>query len=64
MLLIKFGKKTHLEQLQNGIVHFSPIELFQKDSTSFRGDKMEGREYIDLSKLLVVNGLDISKYLS
>ena len=64
MLLIKFGKKAHLEQLRNGIVHFSPIELFQKDSTSFRGDKMEGREYIDLSKPLVVNGLDISKYLS
>ena len=23
--LLKFGKKEHLEQLKNGIVHFSPI---------------------------------------
>ena len=40
--LLKFGKKEHLEQLKNGIVHFSPIELFQEDVTAFRGDKMEG----------------------
>ena len=47
MLFIKFGKKEHLEQLRNGIVHFSTLKTFQKDPTSFRGDKMEGRLYID-----------------
>ena len=52
VLLIKFGKKEHLEQLKNGIVHFSPIELFQEDPTDFRGDKMEGKHYIDTSKPL------------
>ena len=26
--LLKFGKKEHVEQLKNGIIHFSPIELF------------------------------------
>ena len=35
MVLIKFGKKEHLEQLKNGIVHFSPIEAFQNDPTVF-----------------------------
>ena len=61
--LLKFGKKEHLEQLKNGIVHFSPIELFQEDVTTFRGDKMEGKEYLDLSKPFVVNGVDISAYI-
>ena len=61
--LLKFGKKEHLEQLKNGIVHFSPIELFQEDVTAFRGDKMEGKEHLDLSKPIVVNGVDISAYI-
>ena len=61
--LLKFGKKEHLEQLKNGIVHFSPIELFQEDVTTFRGDKMEGKEYLNLSKPFVVNGVDISAYI-
>mgnify|MGYP004534339777 FL=1 len=61
--LLKFGKKEHLEQLKNGIVHFSPIELFQEDVTTFRGDKMEGKEYLGLSKPFVVNGVDISAYI-
>ena len=64
VLLIKFGKKEHLEQLKNGIVHFSSIELFQEDPTDFRGDKMEGKHYIDTSKPFLMNGTDISMYIS
>ena len=63
VMLIKFGKKEHLEQLKNGIVHFSPIELFQEDPTDFRGDKMEGKHYIDTSKPFLINGTDISMYI-
>ena len=63
VLLIKFGKKEHLEQLKNGIVHFSPIEQFQEDPTDFRGDKMEGKHYIDTSKPFLINGTDISMYI-
>ena len=62
-LLIKFGKKEHLEQLRTGIVHFSRLETFQKDSTAFRGDKMEGKHYIDPSKPFLINGKDISGYV-
>ena len=63
VLLIKFGKHEHLEQLKNGIVHFSPIEQFQEDPTDFRGDKMEGKHYIDTSKPFLINGTDISMYI-
>lgn len=63
VLLIKFGKKEHLEQLKNGIVHFSPIEQFQEDPTDFRGDKMEGKHYIDTSKPFLINGTDVSMYI-
>ena len=63
VMLIKFGKKEHLEQLKNGIVHFSPIELFQEDPTDFRGDKMEGKHDIDTSKPVLINGTDISMYI-
>ena len=63
VLLIKFGKQEHLEQLKNGIVHFSPIEQFQEDPTDFRGDKMEGKHYIDTSKPFLINGTDISMYI-
>ena len=63
VLLIKFGKQEHLEQLKNGIIHFSPIELFQEDPTDFRGDKMEGKHYIDTSKPFLINGTDISMYI-
>lgn len=62
-LLIKFGKREHLEQLRNGIVHFSRLESFQNDPTSFRGDKMEGKNYIDLSKPFLINGTDFSHYV-
>lgn len=63
VLLIKFGKKEHLEQLKNGIVHFSELEVFQDDPTAFRGDKMEGKDYIDPSKPFLINETDISPYV-
>lgn len=62
-LLIKFGKKEYLEQLRTGIVHFSRLETFQKDPTTFRGDKMEGKHYIDPSKPFLINGTDFSGYV-
>ena len=62
-LLIKFGEKEHLEQLKQGIVHFSTFDSFQKDPTNFRGDKMEGRIYLDPSAPLQINGNDYSKYV-
>ena len=62
-LIIKFGKREHLEQLRNGIVHFSRLESFQNDPTSFRGDKMEGKNYIDPSKPFLFNGADFSSYI-
>ena len=62
-LLIKFGKREHLEQLKNGIVHFSKLEVFQMDPTAYRGDRMEGKDYLDPTKPLLINGLDISPYL-
>lgn len=63
MLLIKFGKKEHLEQLKNGIVHFSQLETFQNDPTTFRGDRMEGRDFLDPSQPFLINGHDISPYI-
>lgn len=63
MLLIKFGKKEHLEQLKKGIVHFSSLEVFQNDPTSFRGDNMEGQLFLDPSKPFLINGTDFSKHI-
>lgn len=60
MVLIKFGKKEHLEQLRNGIVHFSSLESFQQDMTSYRGDRLEGKLLLDPSKPFLINGSDIS----
>ena len=62
MMFLKFGKKEHLEQLKNGEVHFRPIETFQEDVTTFRGDAMEGKVYYDLRHPLIINGLDISPF--
>ena len=62
-LFIKFGEKEHLEQLRNGIVHFSTLETFQKDPTTFRGDRLDGRLLLDPSKPFVINGHDYSPYI-
>lgn len=63
MLLIKFGEKEHLEQLKNGILHFSTLETFQDDPTSFRGDRLDGKLLYDLREPFLVDGRDISPYL-
>lgn len=63
MLLIKFGKREHLEQLKKGIVHLSPIETYQNDPSAFRGDEMEGKFFLDLSKPFLINGMDVSHLL-
>ena len=60
MLLIKFGKAEHLEQLKKGIVHFSTIETFQEDPTSHRGDRLDGR--LLLEPMVIINGHDYSPY--
>lgn len=61
MLLIKFGKAEHLEQLKRGIVHFSTLKVFQEDLTTFRGDKLDGR--LILEPYLIINGHDYSPYI-
>ncbi len=58
MILMKFGKKEHLEQLRNGMVHFRPIEYFQNEETAFRGDAMEGKLFLDPNKPFSINGHD------
>ena len=63
MLFLKFGKKEHLEQLKKGFVHFRPVEYFQNEPTSFRGDPMEGKLYLDPSKPFLINGIDFSHYI-
>ena len=63
MLLMKFGEKEHLEQLKNGIIHFSPLSTFVEDSSCFRGDPLEGKLLIDLSHPVLINGLDITPYI-
>lgn len=63
MLFMKFGKKEHLEQLKNGIVHFSPLSTFVEDPSSFRGDPLEGKLLIDLSYPVLINGMDITPYV-
>lgn len=60
MLLVKFGKKEHLEQLRNGIVHFSTLDVYQHDLTKYRGDNMEGKLLLDPSKPFLIDGTDIS----
>ena len=63
MLFLKFGKKEHLQQLKDGIVHFRPLSSFVEDATCFRGDRLEGRLLIDLSHPFLVNGVDFRPYV-
>ena len=63
MLLIKFGSAEHLEQLRNGIVHFSTLETFQEDPTKFRGDRLDGRLLLEPGKPFIINGHDFSSYI-
>lgn len=63
MIILKFGKEAHLNQLRNGIVHFRPLSTYINDSTQYRGDKLEGQLLIDPSKPFKINGVDISPYI-
>lgn len=62
MLFLKFGKKEHLQQLKDGIVHFRPLSSFAGDPTHFRGDRLEGKLLIDLSHPILINNFDIAPY--
>lgn len=61
MLLLKVGKKEHLELLRKGHIHFNPLSLFRNDGTNYRGDALEGTYRIDTSRGIFINGVDISK---
>lgn len=61
MLLIKIGKREHLELLQKGYIHFNHLSLFRADGTAYRGDALEGTCRVDASRGLYINGVDISK---
>lgn len=63
MLFLKFGKKEHLQQLKDGVVHFRPLSSFKNDSTHFRGDRLEATLLIDKSHPVIINGMDISPYI-
>lgn len=62
MLFLKFGKKEHLQQLKEGIVHFRPLSSFIEDTSNFRGDRLEGSLLIDTSYPILINGFDIAPY--
>lgn len=62
MIFLKFGKKEHLQQLKEGIVHFRPLSSFIGDSTHFRGDRLEGKLLVDLSHPFLINGVDCAPY--
>lgn len=62
MLFLKFGKKEHLQQLKEGVVHFRPLSSFVGDSTCFRGDRLEGRLLLDLKHPFLINGVDFAPY--
>lgn len=64
MILLKFGKKEHLQQLANGCIHFRPLQTFVNDSTPFRGDQLEASILADPKGHFEINGLDISPYIS
>lgn len=62
MLLMKVGKPNHLESFRNGIIHFNPLSYFREDGTVFRGDEMEGKYTIDISKGFFIDGIDTTKF--
>ena len=63
MLLLKFQKEEYLKPIQQGVFHFSSIETYRDDPTSFRGDEMEGKLFGDPKSPFLINGIDISPYL-
>lgn len=63
MILMKVGKREHLESLRDGNIYFSPLSRFRGDGTLFRGDQMEGKVKVDTSKGFWINGVDLSHYI-
>lgn len=63
MLFLKLGKKEHLQQLKEGIIHFSPLSSYIDDSTCFRGDRLEGKLLADLNQTFLINGVDVIPYV-
>lgn len=59
LLIVKFGRKEHLESLQKGQIYFNPISKFRDDGTKYRGDSSEGTIPIDPSTIRI-NGHDFS----
>lgn len=41
-LLLKFGKKEHIEELANGNMFFNQVKSYREDTTQSRGDSDEG----------------------
>lgn len=62
LLLIKVGKKEHIELLQQGSIHLNPLSRFRNDGTAYRGDVLEGTYRVDTSRGIFINGVDISKF--
>lgn len=62
MWMLKVGQYEHLELFRKGNVHFNPLSFFRNDSTTFRGDELEGKFILDTSKGFFINGIDISKF--
>lgn len=59
IILFKFGKKEHLESLQNGLIYFNSVSNYRKDGTAYRGDSWEGATPIDPTSFRI-NGKDFS----
>lgn len=55
---IKIGKRKHLEQLQKGMMYFSPVSRFQKmeaeQINKGRGDINEGRNKLDAFNIKMI----------
>lgn len=53
LMIAKFGKKEHLEQLLNGEIFFNSIQHYRDDGTDYRGDPLEGGIPMDPSKVQI-----------
>lgn len=51
VMLIKCGKREHLEQFKNGHMFFNSIKNYRNDGTDYRGDELEGVKLIDPQKI-------------
>lgn len=63
MILLKFGKREHLEMLRRGIFHFSTLDTFVADQTDFRGDSREGKLILDTRETFLIDGKNYAPYI-